>query len=1413
LDDWTIENDLILDLSWDIFVGGITWLVSLSNIPSGLTGVVKFVSWTQLKISLTWTANNHVNSDDVVDLWISFLTGAFEINSVSTVTNSVRNNIEIDFYDPFSSISLYPNADTLLDADTEPANGCDDWNCQEANYGALTYMWASDFGSVSLIKFDLSQIPAWSQIYSATIRLTRYDIWTDGTWFKLKKIINNPWWIEWVGNGAGSNADKALVGEPNYKQCKWTQTNWNNGEPWLVSNSDYSNWNLIDDLWFSTSGGWDETKTFQLNLDWVNALQSWLDNSWDNQWFAFLDANQDWTIIHSREASSSNRPYLSINYNADYISPVVESLTPIDWETWVVLDTNLFIEFSEFVYATGNYDIFVKKSSDDSIFDTISSVWSQVDSSWTIIKISLSGLLEANTWYYVQIESGAFVDRAGNAFTGILDTITWDFFTIDSDNVPVVTWATSSWVTQNTGVLWWEIISTWSAIIIERWIYWDLIDGFNPVDGMKVSEVWSWNTIGSFSVPVSWLPAGLWIYYRAFAINSYGNWFSEQKSFLTKPNNPVAKSGSNISNHSFVSNWDNVTWADSYQLYVSTNSGFTSFVAGYWPKLWIVWNSELIENLEVETDYYYKVVAKNSAGLSFDSNVVSVSTTLLPFPIMHLKLEESVGNVAYDSANTHDAILDWWILMQETWIDNKAFYLDGSDDKLTVVDFGYGPDFTISVWFKKSANIGTDYLFSHGADSDNNSLNVYFDSSSSSLKTLINWSGLFEIDGSDYTDLLDDEWHLYTLAVDDNYVAGWKKKVVLYIDWEQVDLDQTTLIAWSYNPIPNITIGRRSIDTAWTYFEWTLDDVRMYNQMLRSSEVQELYDNFVTDLQAPYVSSINPLSWSVDIAMDADVEIIFSKDVNKTSVENTGVISFSPLITGLTYTWSDDKTVHIGHNDFDYETEYQITINTWVEDLSWVLMEADYISRFTTMKNIYLIYDPTVLLESEANDGSIQNDIVIVLTWDTFSSGVVSSWYVVATNIPNGLTGVFVRDSDNQVTFSLSGNAVEHWNADDINNLSVMFSDDAFVVNNAWDVSRSTKNNLYIDFNDPDFVAIFPMADTTLDINNKDYNYGESTELFVGDWSFMLLKFDLSNFPVWAIINSATLTLRKINGAGSDFEVGKMINNADWEEWLKLWSIANNWESVYNQRKYNQENWSGGVSGLMSWTDYDATHLVDNPWFSGNESRIFSLNSIGLSVLSWWINDASSNEWFVLFGGNDKFILWASENWTESYRPKLLINYTPDPHPYNGPITIWSFTGFDFSTWLSVENYEQSLEENMGDYFWVDDPNGYNSGYYTTISVTDLTWENGIVDATNIYLQATGVDLLSGTANSNVVVNSALSSFQEISSPVTLIKRDTGENNYKKWKYGVKPKLKVVVPAFQSAWDYSWIMTYTLYEL
>ncbi len=1406
--DGTIETWIVLNLSWDEFVSNVSWYVGFENMPDWLTGLVNYISGTQVTIDLTWTATSHLNSDDVDNFTIIFYTWAFIINAPSRVQNSTKNDILIDFYDPFATWWFYPVADTLLDADTDAANYCDNGSCQEANYGALSYMWASEFWSVSLIKFDLSSIPTWSVIVSASLDLTRMDIWVQWTWFDLTKIVNNPWWIEWVGNGAWQTAVKALVGEPNFKQRKWTQENWNNGDPGLATGSDYVDINLLDNSYFDTL--WTETKKFYFNTIGVDTLQEWLDLPESNQWFAFGHADKDWTIIYTKEKDVVwYRPQLFVNYIPDIVNPQISSLSPLDNQTGVALDSQLSLVFDERIHAVSWYYIWIKRSEDDSVFESLD-VWSgQVSVDDDTVMISLSSDLENNTGYYIQIDSGAFVDRANNPFTGILDTTTWNFTTLDTSSVPLLTGENATWITQTTGVLWAEIISTWSSVITERWIYWDLIDGFNPIVWNKVSEMGSWNSVGSFSVPVTGLPSGLRVYYRAFASNNAGIGFSSQSMFLTKPANPVALTAGSISNRSAVAHWWLVTWADSYELYVATDSGFANLLSNYSPKIWLVSSSYAIDNLSPETPYFYKVVAKNSAWYSLDSNTISFTTTYLPFPIMHLALEETWGAIAMDSSSNHDGILAGAVVFGQTGVDNKAYCFNGVDAKISTVDFSYGPDFVVQFRFRDTENTAQEYLFSHGGNTDSNSVNVFLDDSDSTLKTQVNGQTLFVISWQKYNDLLDGNWHMYTLVVDDNFAAWGYKKIALYLDGDPWAID-TSLTAGSYNPVNNITMGRRSVNSASTYYSWCLDDIRIYNQDLFDYEVKDLYDAFVTDVQAPYVPSTSPTSGEVDVDIQQILEVDFSKAMNHASVEATGVVTLSPTVGGVSYTWNGD-VLEIHHDPFLFSTGYVATISTGAQDLSWVAMENPYSFNFTTQNNIFLSYTPTIFEESVANDWSIKNTLTIDLTGDTFSSGVVSSWYISLQNVPLGLTWSFVRVSDTQILFILTWNAVNHNDVNDVDTLTISFADEAFVNSLATDVSSSTKNDLYIDFNDPNSMSFYPIRDTSLDITQKDYNYGASTYHVIGDGSFVLIDFDLTTLPAGATINSATLTLTKLDGSWNNFVIGSLINNSWWVEWTKLWSLATNGESTYNQLGYNQISWFGASPGLISWTDYNTNPLVDTVIFSWNETRIFSLNAEWIARLSGWIANPDTNEGFVLYGGNGRFSLGSKDNSLESFRPKLLISYSlPAEPPASMSIGIDSWVLF--AQEIIVDGQDQEVSQQLSGYLRVDDPVGADSGWYTTLSITDLTWTVANIPNDNIFLQASGVVLLSWTANTGVIIASWLTNYQVFSGVLTYIERPSWFNGGVTGRYGNKAWLKILVPAYQKIEEYHAMMTYTLYE-
>ncbi len=89
---------------------------------------------------------------------------------------------------------------------------------------------------------------------------------------------------------------------------------------------------------------------------------------------------------------------------------------------------------------------------------------------------------------------------------------------------------------------------------------------------------------------------------------------------------PFASTASNITDTSFQANWVLVAKTDGYLLDVSTNSSFSTFVAGF-NALSVTGNTFVITGLSPATSYYYRVRAKRGVEVSNNSNIIAVTTT------------------------------------------------------------------------------------------------------------------------------------------------------------------------------------------------------------------------------------------------------------------------------------------------------------------------------------------------------------------------------------------------------------------------------------------------------------------------------------------------------------------------------------------------------------------------------------------------------------------------------------------------------------------------------------------------------------------------------------------------------------------------------------------------------------------
>ncbi|MBN1316790.1 MAG: VCBS repeat-containing protein [Anaerolineales bacterium] len=120
-----------------------------------------------------------------------------------------------------------------------------------------------------------------------------------------------------------------------------------------------------------------------------------------------------------------------------------------------------------------------------------------------------------------------------------------------------------------------------------------------------------------------------------------------------------------------------------------------------------------------------------------------------------------------------------------------------------------------------------------------------------------------------------------------------------------------------------------------------------------------------------------------------------------------------------------------------------------------------------------LTYSKQTYFEAAANDGSIDNitkPLYIDLTNGTFSGfdgdDFAASGKITVANLSLGLQAVITRLSDTRLKANLTGNALSHTNADDVEDLTFSFNDSAFNSLEASEVIGSFRDDLVIDFED-----------------------------------------------------------------------------------------------------------------------------------------------------------------------------------------------------------------------------------------------------------------------------------------------------------------------------------------------------------
>lgn len=93
----SVTGSIKIKLKGDVFAST-SYIPNLSNVPVGLTPIVTKISDTYIVITMTGNAMAHMNPNDVTNLGITFVDGAFKNSYATDVVNYNYTQGKVDFH-------------------------------------------------------------------------------------------------------------------------------------------------------------------------------------------------------------------------------------------------------------------------------------------------------------------------------------------------------------------------------------------------------------------------------------------------------------------------------------------------------------------------------------------------------------------------------------------------------------------------------------------------------------------------------------------------------------------------------------------------------------------------------------------------------------------------------------------------------------------------------------------------------------------------------------------------------------------------------------------------------------------------------------------------------------------------------------------------------------------------------------------------------------------------------------------------------------------------------------------------------------------------------------------------------------------------------------------------------------------
>lgn len=297
------------------------------------------------------------------------------------------------------------------------------------------------------------------------------------------------------------------------------------------------------------------------------------------------------------------------NKTISHVLPVEVPPAPI---ALPATDITLFSFFSNW-YSTVPVAGFYLDVANDSGFTSFVPGFNNLNVSFDVSTYFIPPILDCSESYYYRLRS-YYVPMYTSPNSNVITAYTLSL------NAPVIITATDVSYTSFT-INWLPVINALEYHIDVD----DDPDFSSPIyDDVNIGNIFSYNVVDVSSSTT--------YYYRVNAHN--GDCMSNDSSVITTTTisyilpPPIATPATDVSYNSFYSNWLTVAAATGYRLYVSLDSSFSTHLPGYDSLDVGNVSTYIVEGLEQDTTYYYRLDAYNNYTTSVYSNIIEVTTPL-----------------------------------------------------------------------------------------------------------------------------------------------------------------------------------------------------------------------------------------------------------------------------------------------------------------------------------------------------------------------------------------------------------------------------------------------------------------------------------------------------------------------------------------------------------------------------------------------------------------------------------------------------------------------------------------------------------------------------------------------------------------------------------------------------------------